>query len=129
VDLPLPIVAAWLLLAATVISVVYELWRATARAGVGPNDSMADWLKGLPLYAGALVVVLLLLAGWELAPVLGLAYGVLASLASILWYGPTILCGRRPGIIDWVEDRVFTMLVAIVAVLLAFDLLGVSLVA
>jgi hypothetical protein len=128
-DVPLPTLAGWLLLMATILSVGYELWRAVARTGVGPNDSLRAWVTALPLYAGALVVSLLLLVGWEWASLLGLAYGLLASLASIFWYGPTVLLARRPGTIDWVEDRVFTMLVAIVALLLACDLLGVSLVA
>jgi hypothetical protein len=128
-DMPLPTIAGWLLLIATILSVGYELWRAVARTGVGPNDSLRAWVTGLPLYAGALVVSFLLLVGWEWASVLGLAYGLLASLASIFWYGPTVLLARRPGMVDWLEDRVFTMLVAIVALLLACDLLGVSLIA
>jgi hypothetical protein len=40
-----------------------------------------------------------------------------------------LLPTRQPQLIDWVEDRVFTMLVAIVFVLLAYDLLGFSLTA
>jgi hypothetical protein len=126
---PLALVAGWLLLAATLLSVGYELWRAVARTGIGPNDTMRDWVMALPLYAGAVVVSILLVAGWELAPLAGIAYGLLASLASIFYYGPRVLLARRPGMVDWVEDRVFTMLVALVAVLLAFDLLGVTLVA
>jgi hypothetical protein len=124
VEWPLALVAGWLPLAATLLSVGYELWRAVARTGIGRNDTMRDWVMALPLYAGAVVVSILLIGGWELAPLAGIAYGLLAS---IFYYGPRVLLARRPGMVDWVEDRVFTMLVAIVAVLLAFDLLGVTL--
>jgi hypothetical protein len=82
---------------AAVISVVYELWRATARDGVSPNDSMSGWLQGLPIYIVAVVVSVLLIIGWEWAPVAGLIISGGSCLASIVWYGPTILpprCGR-----------------------------------
>jgi phosphatidylserine synthase len=128
-EVSLTIVSAWLLLLAALISVSYELWRALARTSVGPNDTIADWLKGLPLYVGAAVVVALLFAGWEFAPLLGLAYGVLATAASIFWYGPTVMLQRRPSLIDWVEDRLFTILVGLVTFLLACDLAGISLLA
>jgi hypothetical protein len=128
-DLPLTSLAGGLLLIATILSVGYELWRAVARSGVGPNDDLRSWVTGLPLYIGATIASVLLLAGWEYASIVGLAFAMLACLASIFWYGPTILLARRPGMFDWFEDRVFTMLVAIVAVLLVCDLLGVSLVA
>jgi phosphatidylserine synthase len=121
--------AGWLLLAAALISVLYELWRAMARAGVSPNDSMSSWLQGLPIYVIAVAVAMLLIVGWEWAPVAGFAVAGLSCLASIFWYGPTVLPTRQPQLIDWVEDRVFTMLVAIVFALLAYDLLGFSLTA
>jgi hypothetical protein len=127
--LPLSVLAGWLLLAATIISVTYELWRAVARTNVGPSDTMRAWISGLPLYAGALAASLLLLLGWEFAPLLGLAFGLLASGMSIFWYGPSVLCQRRPGALDWFEDRVFTMLVGIVALLLTFELAGITLAA
>jgi hypothetical protein len=128
-ELSLTIVGAWLLLAATLISVTYELWRATARRDVSVNDNMKGWLQSLPLYGGAVVVVVLLFAGWDFAPILGFAYGLLAVAASMFWYGPTVMLHRRPELIDWIEDRAFTILVGIVAVLFACELIGVSLVA
>jgi hypothetical protein len=128
-ELSLTIVGAWLLLTATLISVTYELWRATARRDVSVNDNMKTWLQSLPLYGGAIVVVVLLLAGWEFAPILGFAYGLLAVAASMFWYGPTVMVPRKPELIDWIEDRTFTILVGLVAFLFAVDLAGVSLVA
>lgn len=128
-ELPLTVLAGWLLLTAAVLSWGYELWRAVARTGVGPNDTMRDWLMTAPIYVGALAVSALLLVGWEFAPILGLVYGVGSCLASTFYYGPSVLIARRPGLVDWIEDRLFTMLVAIVALLLALHLAGVSLVA
>jgi len=128
-ELPITTVAGWLLLVASILSAGYELWRAIARTGVGPNDRMADWLRGLPIYVGSLVTSGLLILGWEYALIPGLAYAVLAAAASIFWYGPSILPGRRPGVVDWFEDRVFTILVGTVAMLLVLDVLGVTLVA
>lgn len=120
--------AGWLLLVAALISVLYELWRATARAGVSPNDSMAKWIQGLPVYVVAIVVSVLLIAGWEWASLAGLVVAGGSCLASIFWYGPTVLIERQPGLIDWVEDRLFTMLVAIVFVLLVYEVAGFRLV-
>lgn len=128
-EIALTVLAGWLLLAAAILSWAYELWRATARTGVGPNDAMRDWLMMLPVYAGAVAMSALLIAGWEFAPLLGFVYAVASCLASTFWYGPRVLLDRRPGLVDWIEDRLFTMLVAVVAVLLGLDLAGISLVA
>jgi phosphatidylserine synthase len=126
-DLTLASQAGWLLLVAAIISVTYELWRATAHAGVSSNDSMSGWLQGLPIYVVAVAVSVLLIVGWEWAPIAGLVVSGASCLASIFWYGPTILPPRQPGLVDWIEDRVFTMLVAIVFVLLVYDVLGATL--
>jgi phosphatidylserine synthase len=123
-ELSLTSQAGWLLLIAAVISVTYELWRATARAGVSPNDTMKGWIQGLPIYAVALAVSVLLIIGWEWAPLAGLVVAGASVLASIFWYGPTVLPTRQPRLVDWVEDRVFTILVGVVFALLAYEVLG-----
>lgn len=119
--------AGWLLLAATVISVAYELWRATARAGLSAHDSKAKWVQGLPIYVVATVVSALLIIGWEWAPLAGMVVAGGSFLTSVFWYGPTVLCRRDPELIDWIEDRVFTALVGIVFILTLYELLGVDL--
>jgi hypothetical protein len=119
--------AGWLLLGAAVLSAVYELWRAVARTGVMRYDSIAAWLQSLMVVAVEVVVALLLLAGWEWAPHAGLILAGGLFLVSVFYYGPKVLFERKPGLVDHFEDRVYTALVAIVAVLLGYQLLGATL--
>lgn len=126
-ELSLIVQAGWLLLAAVLISAGYELWRAIARAGVSVHDSMAKWVQGLPIYLVATVVSALLIIGWQWGPLAGVIVAGGSCLASIFWYGPTVLPTRDPGLIDWVEDRLFTILVGVVFVLLVYELLGSTL--
>lgn len=126
-ELTLASQAGWLLIAAAVLSAVYELWRAIARTGVMKYDSIRAWLLSMTVVVVEVVVAVLLLAGWEWAPHAGLVLATGLFLASVFYYGPKVLFERRPGLVDHFEDRVFTALVAIVAVLLGYQLLGVTL--
>lgn len=126
-DVTLASQAGWLLLGAAVLSAVYELWRAVARTGVMKYDSIRAWLLSMTVVALKVVVAVLLLAGWEWAPHAGLILAAGLLLISIFYYGPSVLFERKPGLVDHFEDRVYTALVAIVAVLLGYQLLGVTL--
>jgi hypothetical protein len=120
--------AAWVLVATYGLSLVYELWRATARAGSTPHDSMRIFLtQGLLLYALATVVIVLLFAGVPGAAWVGLVFCVAYILVSILYYNPRIMLERNPGPIDWFEDLVFTGLLFVAAALLLYEVLGWSL--
>ncbi|GAB2651110.1 hypothetical protein GCM10009743_28980 [Kribbella swartbergensis] len=48
-------------------------------------------------------------------------------MVSILFYNPKILPARRPGVVDWFEDLVFTGLVFLAAALLLHQVLGLTL--
>jgi hypothetical protein len=48
-------------------------------------------------------------------------------LVSIFYYNPRILLERQPGVIDWFEDLVFTGLLFVAAVLLAYEVAGMTL--
>jgi hypothetical protein len=120
--------AAWVLLAAFVLSFVYELYRATAKAGTSQHDSMQSFAKNnIAFYVVATVVIAVLFAGFEWAPWVGLLFSGGAIAASILYYNPKILLERTPGIIDWFEDIVFTGLLFVAASLLAYKVLGITL--
>ncbi len=119
--------AGWLLLAAAVLSTVYELWRAVARTGVMKYDSIPAWLLSMTVVIVEVVVAVLLLAGWQWAPHVGFILAGGLFWLSVFYYGPKVLFERRPGLVDHFEDRVFTVLVAIVALLLGYQLLGVTL--
>ena len=45
-------------------------------------------------------------------------------LVSVLYYNPRMLPARRPGIIDWVEDLVYTGLLFVAAALLLYAVTG-----
>ena len=121
--------AAWVLVAAFVLSLAYELYRATAKAGTSSHDSMAAFVKNnLALYVVAALVIGFLFAGFRWAPWVGLIFSAVVTVASILYYNPKIILERKPGIIDWFEDLVFTSLVFLAMALLGYQVLGVTLV-
>lgn len=119
--------AAWVLGVAFGMSLLYELWRATARAGTSRHDSMTGFLQQLVTYVIAGVVIVALLAGWSWSAWAGLVVSVVGILVSIFHYNPVIMLEREPGIVDWIEDLVFTGLLFVAATLLLYEVLGMSL--
>jgi hypothetical protein len=119
--------AAWALVAAFLLSLVYEIYRATAKAGISRHDSMDAFVKNnIALYVVAAVVIGLLFVGFDWAPLIGLMFSVVVIGASILFYNPRIMLERQPAVIDWFEDVVFTGLVFVAAALLLYQVLGVT---
>jgi hypothetical protein len=120
--------AAWILMTAFVLSLVYELYRATSKAGTSRHDSMQSFIKNnVGFYVIAMIVVTLLFVGPEWAAWIGLLFSGGAIVASIVYYNPAIMLERAPGIIDWFEDIVFTGLLFVAAALLLYDVLDVTL--
>jgi hypothetical protein len=120
--------AAWILLGAFALSLVYELYRATTKAGTSRHDSMQSFVRNnVGFYIVATIVIALLFAGPEWAAWIGLLFSGGAIIASIVYYNPIIMLARAPGIIDWFEDIVFTGLLFAAATLLLYDVLGVTL--
>ena len=120
--------AAWALVAAFLLSLVYEIWRATAKAGTSRHDSIDSFVKNnVVLYVVAALVIGLLFVEFDWAPLIGLVFSVVVIGASILFYNPRIMLERQPGMIDWFEDVVFTGLVFVAAALLLYQALGVTL--
>jgi hypothetical protein len=120
--------AAWVLAAAFLLSLVYEIYRATVKAGTSRHDSIDAFVKNnVVLYMLAAVVIGLLFVGFDWASVIGLVFSVVVIGASILYYNPRIMLDRQPGMIDWFEDVVFTGLVFVAGALLLYQVLGVAL--
>jgi hypothetical protein len=120
--------SAWVMVAAFALSLAYELWRATAKAGTSRHDSLRAFLiQDLGMYVVAAVVIILLFAGVPFAAWVGLIFSVLVILGSIFYYNPKIMIERKPGIIDWFEDLVFTGLQFVVAAFLFLELSGLTL--
>jgi hypothetical protein len=120
---------SWVLIAAFALSALYELYRSTAMAGTSRYDSMRSFLtQALPFYAFGFVVAVLVRTGWQWVTWVALVLGVALILVSIFYYGPVMLPQRKPGPIDWLEDRVYTGLLFVAVALLAYDLLGKTLV-
>lgn len=116
--------AAWVLLVAFAISLVYEIWRATTKAGTSRHDSPKALVQQLVLYVTAAVVIAGLLAQASWATGVGLAFSLMMILVSIFYYNPVIMLERKPGLVDWVEDLAFTGLLFVAAALLLYDVLG-----
>ena len=120
--------AVWILLITFALSVLYELYRATIKAGVSQHDSLRTFVsQGLPLYVAAAIVIAMLFAGFTWAAWVGLIFSVALILVSIFYYNPRIMLERQPGMIDWFEDLVYTGLLFVAAALLLYDVLGKSL--
>lgn len=120
--------AAWVLVVAFALSLTYELYRAIVKAGTSPHDSVAAFVKtDLALYVVAAVVIGSLFAGFRWAPWAGLIFSASVTAVSILYYNPKIMAARKPGIVDWIEDLVFTSLVFLAMALLAYQVLGITL--
>jgi hypothetical protein len=120
--------AAWVLVATFGVSLVYELWRATAKTKSSRHDSMRSFpTQGLVLYLLATAVIVLLFAGAPGAAWVGLGFCVVLILVSILYYNPRIMLERDPDLVDWFEDLVYTGLLFVAAALLLYEVLGWSL--
>lgn len=120
--------AAWVLVAAFLLSFLYEVYRATAKAGTSRHDSMESFAKNnIMFYVVATIVIAILFAGFAWAPWIGLVFSGGVIAASILYYNPKIMLERTPGIVDWFEDIVFTGLLFVAAGLLIYEVLGITL--
>ena len=120
--------SAWVLVVAFAISLVYELWRASAKAGASRHDSWRAFLIwNLWLYVVAAVVIVLLFAGVPGAAWVGLVFSALIVVVSIFYYNPVIMIERKPGLIDWFEDLVYTGLLFVVVAFLWLEVAGFAL--
>ncbi len=120
--------AGWVLLAAMVISLAYETFRATARAGVSSYDSVRALLSSLPLYAVIIALAVVLVVSdalWIVWVMLIVSVGLIG--VSILYYSRTMLPPRQPTLIDHLEDKVYTGLLFVAAALLVYRLVGLPL--
>lgn len=116
--------AAWVLVAAFAISLLYELWRATAKAGTSRHDSLRAFVQQLVLYVAAAIIIAALFAQAAWAAWAGLLFSVVMILVSVLYYNPVIMLERSPRIVDWVEDLLFTGLLFVAATVLLYEVLG-----
>ncbi|HSJ29729.1 MAG TPA: hypothetical protein VLB67_16105 [Acidimicrobiia bacterium] len=121
----LVMLAAWVLLAANVISLAYEVWRATAKSGTSRHDSMRVLLtQGTFIYGVAAVVLVLMFLGTAGSAWIGLVFVLISIAVSVFYYNPVVMPERDPGLIDWVEDLVFTGLLFVAAAFLILDVAG-----
>ncbi|MDT0141926.1 hypothetical protein [Microbacterium sp. PRC9] len=120
-------VSAWVLIVSFALSLIYEFWRATAKAGTSQYDSMRALVQGLWLYVLAAIVIVLLFVGVPFAAWIGLVFSVLVILVSIFYYNPKMMPARKPGLFDWFEDLVYTGLAFVTATLLALEVAGLTL--
>jgi hypothetical protein len=116
----LTIHAAWTLLIAQTGSLGYEVWRATARAGVSRFDSPRALAELAPVYLVAAGVIAALFADLPAAAPIGLVFSVLVVGVSTFYYNPVMMLARRPALVDWVEDVAYTAAHAVAATQLAY---------
>ena len=110
------------------LSLIYELWRATAKSAVSRHDTLRAFVQELvavrprrdrdrpavrsacPSPRGS-----------------GSSSAVVFILVSIFYYNPKMMIERKPGLIDWVEDLVYTGLLFVAAALLTLEVSGLTL--
>lgn len=80
--------------------------------------------QGAVIYGAAVVVIGLMFANVGGAAWIGLAYAVISIGVSVLYYNPVVMPERDPGLVDWVEDLVFTGLFFVAAALLILEVAG-----
>ena len=119
--------SAWTLVVGFVISLLYELWRAVAKTGVSRYDTMRAFVQELWLYVLAAVVIALLFLGVPFAAWVGLVFAVVFIVVSIVYYNPKMMLERKPGLIDWAEDFVYTGLLFVIAAFLTLEVSGLTL--
>ena len=120
--------SAWLMIVAFTLSIVYELWRATAKAGTSRHDSIRAFLIwDLWLYVIGAIVIALLHTGVPFAAWVGLIFSALLVLISVFYYNPVMMLERKPGLIDWFEDLVYTGLLFVVVAFLLLEVAGLTL--
>jgi hypothetical protein len=120
--------AAWVLVVAFALSLIYEIWRSTAKADTSRHDSMRAFLiQDLWLYVVAVVVIVLLFVGVPFAAWVGLIFSVLVIIVSVFYYNPKMMLERKPGLIDWFEDLVYTGLLFVAAAFLLLEVVGLTL--
>ena len=107
--------AAKVLAATFTLSIVYEAYRATAKAGTSRHDSLDGFVTQLPGYLIAGLVIWLLFARGRVAAWGGLVFCAVGIVISIGYYNPVIMLERQPGTVDWIEDLVFTGLLFVAA--------------
>jgi hypothetical protein len=118
---------SWILIATFAPSLLYELYRSTAN-GTSKYDSIRGFLtQELPFYAIAFILAVLMRTGRPWVAWTALVVGVALIMVSIFYYSPTVLPQRKPGPIDWFEDKLYTGLLFVAVALLAYDLLGKTL--
>lgn len=114
--------AAWTLIILFSLSIVYELYRATIKKDLSKHDSMKAFIALSPLYIVSAVIITFLFLGYSWAAPVGFVYCILLILVSIFYYNPKVLPERKPGIIDWFEDLVYTGLLFVAATMLAYEI-------
>src|SRR5690242_13684466 len=84
------------LIALTVLSLGYELYRATVMAGASPHDSLGEVALLVPPYALGIWLGWRARRGdrWALWAVL--AYCVIILAISLLYYNPVVMAARQP---------------------------------
>lgn len=120
--------AFWILIIVFIVSLLYKLYRVTAKGGASRSDTKRSIVtESFPLWALIIAAALLVRTGWLLAVWTGLILSLVLIGLSIFYYNPVIMIKRKPGPIDWLEDMVYTGLLFVVAVLLIYHLAGITL--
>lgn len=116
-----------LLVVTFAMAFAYESYRGFVMTGVSQYDSPRMAGVGLVVSMVGLGIGYLAYRGpyWGRHVALLFVLGVIVG--SIVQYNPVILPARNPGVIDHAENLLYIGLLITVAILLAYDLLGVSL--
>jgi hypothetical protein len=96
-------IASWILIASTSLSLVYELYRVTAKAGISKLDSPRVMVQALPLNVVFLAVAILLRQDWTWIVWVALGLSLFTIVGIMVWYLPKMLPQREPKTLDYAQ--------------------------
>ncbi len=106
--------AFWILIATFTLSFVYEaIYRYIVKAGVSAFDAWSFSEIVFYLVGFGMTFLVLVKRFWVWWIELLFLLGLIAI--AIFYYDPVMLLARHPGLIDWMEDTVYTGLLFVVA--------------
>lgn len=116
-----------LLVLTFVMALAYEAYRGFVMTGVSTYDNPTMVGIGV-VFAGVSVGIgYLAYRGPSWGRHVALLYVLVLVGVSIIQYNPVILPARNPGLVDHAENLLYTGLLVVVAVLLVYDIRGITL--
>lgn len=116
-----------LLVVTFAMALAYEAYRGFVKTGVSTYDNPSQVGVAVIVFLVGVAIGYLAYRGPPWGRHLALLFVLVIVAGSIVQYNPVILPARDPGLVDHTENLLYTGLLITVAVLLVYDIRGVTL--